>query len=156
MRPWPGRFTIVPQTKRWMPAAAGIVGVGIVWVLMLALWSSSVAPSVPAVLPILATLALPEPVDFAAAESGARQSYAIRTVAFETFPPADATAAMLLELSAAAAVTPPEGDGSSYVVWIRPYVSLADARLMETVVKRRFGFLDARIVAGALPTDGAP
>ena len=106
-------------------------------------------------LPILATLALPEPVDFAAAESGARQSYAIRTVAFETFPPADATAAMLLELGAAA-VTPPEGDGPSYVVWIGPYVSLADARPMETVVKRRFGFLDARIVAGALPTDGAP
>ena len=156
MRPWPGRFTIVPQNKRWMAAAAGIVGVGIVWVLRLAPWSSSVAPGVPAVLPILATLALPEPVDFAAAESGARQSYAIRTVAFETFPPADATAAMLLKLGAAAAVTPPEGDGPSYVVWIGPYVSLADARLMETVVKPRFGFLDARIVAGALPTDGAP
>jgi hypothetical protein len=34
------------------------------------------------------------------------------------------------------------------LVWVGPYASLADARLMETVVKRRFGFLDARIVAG--------
>ena len=106
-RPWPGRFTVVPQTKRWMAAAAGVVGVGIVWVLMLAPWSPCVAPGVPAVLPILATRALPEPVDFAAAAaSGARQSYAIRTVAFETLPPADATATMLRELGADATVTP--------------------------------------------------
>ncbi len=155
--PWPGRFTVAPQTKRWMAATAGVVGVGIVWVLMLAPWSQSVAPGVPAVPTILTTLALPEPVDFAAAaEPGARQSYAVRTVAFDTFPPADSTAAMLRELGADVAVTPPEGDFSSYVVWIGPYASLADARLMEAVVKRRFGFLDARIVAGALPGASPP
>ena len=97
-------------------------------------------------------MALPESVDFAvAAEPEVRQSYAIRTVAFDTLPSADATAAMIRELGADVAVAPLDGDAPRYVVWIGPYASLADARLMEAVVKRRFGFLDARIVAGALP-----
>ena len=151
----PGRFAVAPQTKRWMAtiAGGGVAGVGIgAALLLLAPWSQSARPGLPAVPQILATLALPEPVDFAAdAEPGVRQAYAILTVAFDTLPPADATAAMLRELGADATIAPPEGDLYSYVVWIGPYASLADARLMETVVKRRFGFLDARIVAGGIP-----
>ena len=84
------------------------------------------------------------------------QSYAIRTGTFETRPPAEATAAMFREFGADAAVAPAEGDASSYVVWIGPYASLADARLIETAVKQRFGFLDARIVARALPNASPP
>ena len=157
-RPRPGRFTVAPQTKRVLATAAGVVaGVGLGAALTLVPWSRSVAPGVPALSPSLATLALPEPVDLAAAaEPGVRQSYAIRAVAFKTLPPADATVAMLRELGANAAVAPLDGETPRYVVWIGPYTSLADARLMETVVKRRFGFLDARIVAGTLPTEGAP
>ena len=156
--PRPGRVTVAPQTKRVLAMAAGVVaGVGLGAALTQAPWSQSVAPGVPALPPILATLALPESVDFAAAaEPEVRQSYAIRTVAFETLPSADATAAMIRELGADVAVAPLDGDAPRYVVWIGPYASLADARLMETVVRRRLGFLDARIVAGAVPTEGAP
>ena len=157
-RPRAGRFSVAPQTKRALATAAGVVAaVGLGAMLRLAPWSQGVAPGVPAAPQILATLVLPEPVEFAAAvEPGVRQSYAIRTVGFETFPPADATVAMLRGLGADASVAPLDGEVSGYVVWIGPYAALADARLMETVVKRRFGFLDARIVAGALPTEGAP
>ena len=63
---------------------------------------------------------------------------------------------MFREFGADAAVAPAEGDASSYVVWIGPYASLADARLIETAVKQRFGFLDARIVARALPNGSPP
>ena len=149
-----GRFAIAPQTKRWMAAAAGVVmGVGLGATLTVrGPWAPGGGPPVSAPPPILATLALPEPVAFSAdAEPGARQSYAIRTVAFETRPAADATAGMLRELGADAVVTPPDGDAPTYVVWVGPYSSLADARLMETAVKRRFGFLDASIVAGGPP-----
>ncbi len=159
-RPRPGRFVVAPQTKRSMAAVAcgGVAGVGLGAALtLLAAWSPSAGPGDPPVPPILATLALPQPVDLAAAaEPGVRQSYTIRTVAFDSLPPADATAAQLRELGADVAVAPPAGDVPSYVVWIGPYALLADARLMETVVKRRFGFLDARIVAGALPSDSPP
>jgi len=132
--------------------AAGVVaGVGLGAALTQAPWSQSVAPGVPALPAILATLALPQPVDLAAAaEPGVRQSYAIRTAAFETLRPADAT--LIRELGADVAVAPLDGDAPRYVVWIGPYASLADARLMETVVKGRLGFLDARIVAGGLPS----
>ena len=107
--------------------------------------------------PTLATLALPESVDFGSgAEPEGLQSYAIRTVAFETLPLAEATAAMFREFGADAAVAPAEGDAQSYVVWIGPYTSLADARLIEAAVKQQFGFLDARIVAGALPNGSPP
>ena len=151
--PRPGRVTVAPQTQRVLAMAAGVVaGVALGEALTQAPWSESVAPGVPSLPPILATLALPEPVDFAAAaEPGVRQSYAILTVAFETLQPADATAARIRELGADVAVATLDGDAPGYVVWIGPYASLADARLMETVVKRRFGFLNARIVAGALP-----
>ena len=154
-RPRPGRVTVAPQTKRVLAMAAGgvVAGVGLGAALTQAPWSHSVAPGVPALPPILATLALPQPVDLAAAaEPGVRQSYAIRTAAFETLRPADATAALIRELGADVAVAPLDGDAPRYVVWIGPYASLADARLMETVVKRRLGFLDARIVAGGLPS----
>ena len=153
-RPRPGRVTVAPQTKRVLAMAAGVVaGVGLGAALTQAPWSQSVAPGVPALPAILATLALPQPVDLAAAaEPGVRQSYAIRTAAFATLRPADATAALIRELGADVAVAPLDGDAPRYVVWIGPYASLADARLMETVVKRRLGFLDARIVAGGLPS----
>ena len=157
-RPRFGRFSVAPQTTRALATAAGVVaGVGLAAMLTLAPWSQGVAPGVPAVPPTLATLALPEPLEFAAAvEPGVRQSFAIRIVVFETLPPADSTVAMLRGLAADASVAPLDGEVPGYVVWIGPYASLADARLMETVVKRRFGFRDARIVAGALPTEGAP
>lgn len=157
-RPWSGRFSVTPRTTRALATAAGVVAaVGLGAMLTLAPWSQGVAPGVPAAPKVLATLALPAPVDFAAAvEPGGRQSYAIRTVVFDTFPPADATVAMLHGLGADASVAPFDGEVPGYVVRIGLYASLADARLMETVVKRRFGFLDARIVARALPTEGAP
>ena len=153
------RFSLAARTKRGMATAAGVcAGVGIGAALTLAPWSWSwtVGPEVPALPPILATLALPAPVEFAAAPApGAEQTYAIRTVAFDALSPAEATAAMLRALGTDAAVAEPEGDVASYVVWMGPYASLADARLMEAVVKRRFGFLGARVVAGGFPT-GSP
>ena len=152
----PEWFPSSVSNKRYgvLALAAGVVaGVGLGAALTQAPWSQSVAPGVPALPAILATLALPQPVDLAAAaEPGVRQSYAIRTAAFETLRPADATAALIRELGADVAVAPLDGDAPRYVIWIGPYASLADARLMETVVKRRLGFLDARIVAGGLPS----
>ncbi|HJN45865.1 MAG: hypothetical protein CL477_06105 [Acidobacteria bacterium] len=147
----PALGVVAAQTKRWLAAAAGVVaGVGIGAALaVLVPWMPGAGPAVPAPPAMLARLALPAPVEFAAgAGPGERQSYSIRTVIFETRPPADATAAMLSELGADAAVVATEGGDAGYLVWVGPYASLADARLMETVVKRRFGFLDARIVAG--------
>jgi len=154
----PGRFTGAPHAKRVMAAAVGVVaGVGLGAALTQALWSEDVRPAVPPLPPVLATLALPEPVDFATrAAPGMPQPYAIWTVAFDDLPPAEATAAMLRELGADAVVAPPAEDGGSYVVWIGPIASLSDAWLMRTVVKRRFGFLNARVVAREAPTAGAP
>lgn len=134
----PRRFGIAPRARRWMTAAAGVVagvGVGAALTVLVPrmLSAGSDAPAPP---PMLATLALPEPVDFAAAARGAGESYSIRTVVFETRPPADATAAMLRELGADAAVVPLEGDAPGFIVWVGPYASLADARLMEAVVSR--------------------
>ena len=142
----PRRFGIAPRARRWMAAGVG-VGAALTVLVPRMLSAGSDAPAPPT---MLATLALPEPVDFAAAARGAGESYSIRTVVFETRPPADATAAMLRELGADAAVVPLEGDAPGFIVWVGPYASLADARLMEAVVKRRFGFLDARIRAGAI------
>ena len=157
-RPRPGRFSVAPHTKRALATAAGVVaGVGLGAMLTLAPWWQGTAPGVPAVPLVLATLALPEPVEFTvSADPGLRPSYAIRTVAFDTLQPADATVAMLRGLGADATVVRLDGEVSRYVVWIGPYASLADARLMETVVKQRFGFLDARIIAGGLPTGSQP
>ena len=149
----PRRHRVAPQTKRWMAATAGVVaGVGLGAALtLLAPWGLRAGPDVSAPSPILATLALPAPVDFGAgAAPGARQSFTIRTVEFETRPPADATASMLRELGADAVVVT-EGDTLRHVVWVGPYASLADARLIETAIKRRFGFVHARIVAGGPP-----
>ena len=155
--PRAGRLSVAPKTTRWLATAAGVVaavGLGTVLAPMVP-WSHRTGPDVPAL--SLATLALPESVDFGAgAEPEGLQSYAIRTGTFETRPPAEATAAMFREFGADAAVAPAEGDASSYVVWIGPYASLADARLIETAVKQRFGFLDARIVARALPNASPP
>jgi type II secretory pathway predicted ATPase ExeA len=145
--------------KRWTSAAAWVVvGVGIgAAISVLVSWAPRAGPDVQPPPTVLARLALPAPVDFgSAAEPGVGQSYAIRTVAFETRPPADATAAILRELGADAVVAPSDGDESSYLVWVGPYASLADARTMETVVMRRFGFVDARIVAGGLQHDSPP
>ena len=154
----PGRFTLAPQTQRVLATAAGVVaGVGLAAALTLAPWAQSVAPGGPASPPNLATLALPAPIDVAAAdEPGGRPSYALRTVAFETLPSAEAAAAMLIELGAAAAVVPLDGEVPRYVVWIGPYGSEADAQLVETAINQRFGSLDARIIAGTLPTEDAP
>ena len=154
----PGRLRVAPQTKRWMAATVGVVaGVGFGAALtLLAPWGLRAGPDVPAPSPILATLALPASVDFAAgAAPEAQLSYAIRTVEFETRPPADATASMLRELGADAVVVT-EGDAPRHVVWVGPYASLADARLIETAIKRRFGFLDARIVADGAPNGSPP
>ena len=63
---------------------------------------------------------------------------------------------MLRELGADAVVAPPAEYGARYVVWIGPIASLSDAWLMKSVVKRRFGFLNARIVARERPPRGAP
>ena len=158
LRPGPraGRFGVAPGTRRWLATAAGVVaGVGLGAALALMVpWSQRAGPDVA---PFLATLPLAQPVDFAAgAAPGGPQSFAIRTVEFATLEPAEATAAMLRELGADAAVTPPDGEVLSYIVWIGSYESLADARKMETVVRRRFGFVDARIVAGALPSGSPP
>ena len=153
----PGRLRVAPQTKRWMAAAAGVVaGVGLGAALTLqAPWSPNAGPDVSALTPILATLALPEPVEFGAgAARGAEQSYAIRTVEFDTRPPADATASTLRELGAEAVVVS-EGDALRHVVWVGPYSSLADARLIETAITRRFRFPDARIVSDG-PPDASP
>jgi len=151
----PRRVSVPPRARRWMAAAAGVVaGVGIGAALTVFVPRMlSAGPDVPGQSPRLATLALPAPVDFVAgAEPGAGESYTIRTVVFDTRPPADATAAILRELGADVAVVPLDRDAHGHVVWVGPYASLADARLMETVLKRRFGFLDARIAAGAIPT----
>ena len=151
-------FSVPPPTKRALATAAGVVAaVGLGGMLTLAPWSRGVALGVPAAPQMLATLALPDPVDFAAAAApGERHSYAIRTAVFDTLAPADATVAMLRELGADASAAPFDEERPGYAVWIGPYASLVEARLMETVAKRRFGFLDARIFARALPTEGAP
>ena len=148
-----GRLRVAPQTKRWMAAAAGVVaGVGLGAALaLLEPWSPRVGPAVSARSPILATLALPEPVDVGAgAAPVARQSYAIRAAEFDTQTPADATASKLREQGVDAVVVT-EGDARRHVVWVGPYTSRADARLIETAIKVRFGFLDARIVSGGPP-----
>ena len=154
--PAPRRVGVSPGARRWMAAAAGVVagvGTGAALTLLVPRMLSA-GPDTPASPPPrLAALALPAPVDFAAgAEPGAGEPYSIRIVVFDTRPPADATAAILRELGADAAVVPLAEDAPGYLVWVGPYASLADARLMETVVKRRFGFLDARIVAGVTLT----
>ena len=154
----PGRVALAPRTQRVMAAAVGVVaGVGLGAALTQVLWSQGVRPAVPALPPVLATLALPEPVDFAThAAPGAQHPYAIWTVAFDSLPPAEQTATMLRELGADAVVAPPAENGARYVVWIGPIASLSDAWLMQSVVKRRFGFLNARIVAREGPPAGAP
>ena len=154
----PGRMALTPRTQRVMAAAVGVVaGVGLGAALTQVLWSQGVRPAVPALPPVLATLAPPEPVDFATpAAPGAQHPYAIWTVAFDSLPPAEQTATMLRELGADAVVAPPAENGARYVVWIGPIASLSDAWLMQSVVKRRFGFLNARIVAREGPPAGAP
>lgn len=151
----PSRPGVAPKTKRWMAAAAGVVaGVGLGAALtLLAPWSPREPPPLSPPSQSLATLALPEPVDVdAGVPSEARQSYAIRVMAFDTRPPADAAAAMLRERGADAVVVT-EGDAPRHVVWVGPYTSLADARLIETAIKQRFGFLDARIVSDGSPSN---
>jgi type II secretory pathway predicted ATPase ExeA len=151
-----GQSGMAPQTKRWLATAAGVVaGVSIGAALtVLAPWTLNGGPAVPLPPPVLATLALPEPVVFpdgAEPTVGDDLSYAIHAVVFVARPPAEATAAMLRELGADAAVRPSSDEGAGYDVWVGPYRSLTDARTMETAIRRRFGFLDAGIVAGEIP-----
>jgi type II secretory pathway predicted ATPase ExeA len=155
----PKRFRVEPATRRWIAAAAGVLaGVGIGAALtVLTSWTPRTEVDVsPSPRSVLAAGAPPEPVEFVAEAWPEGPSYSIRTVEYETQPAAEAAAAILVALGAPAAVIPPERLASGFVVWVGPYASLVDARLMEAELRQPFGFPDARIEAGGIPTPAEP